>query len=892
MTLTHKTLILIIFSCSTIVLSQKSKMIIPNLNGMEFSANKGSEIFSTPSSGTLLPSLIKDDWNVVLKNFSTFSHNEAISKADHKILKDAANAVRKQANPSINQTVNNTRNNVVPPKLLNNFRGNIRDNSIPMDNSMAVSRNGFIVSAINSNIIFTRPDGLVTFRKGDADFFKLLGLGTRMSDPRIIYDAVENKFIIMFQHGSEPSNSYICIAFSKTEDPNGEWSYFKIKSNPSGDDVWFDFPNLSISDKDFYISGNMFSSEDVFQYSVIFQIDKTTGYDGKAIDWKYYKNLRGVNNERIFNPVPVESGWKNHVNPGMYFISNNPWGGGNNYHFNYTTASLYNNPELMTLLIVGPEMTYPPDARQKDINTLLDTGGARIRSAIHLDGTIHFGAHVGTIGGDVGIFYGRLNVQDLIMTSTILTDVGKDYAYPTFTSFGSSETDDDILMNYVFSGPQLYGSQAQRICKGKNDIFEWSDETILKAGLTAIGSPSDISTRWGDYTAASRRYLDNRIESWVAGSYGETRNHSNWLGQLVSESDFSSRPLAEFVSDKTTTPKDSIITFNDITYKDATAWTWTFENGIPATSTEKNPVVVWTENGSYDVKLVVTTDLGTDSITKIDYIHILDPIQKPVASFIFDRDTILIGDSIAFTNLSSDNSIRYKWTFQSGTPATSLLTNPVITYNKTGTFLVSLTAENSVGTHTKVISKAITVLSKEAPKVNFASDKTNINIGDSILFSDLSTGSPNKWNWLFNGGKPEASFIKNPTITYDSAGVFEVKLKVSNFNGSDSVQKLSYVSVGQVATKDFPFLENISLYPNPVSIDKVTIDFDLTNTQKLNFKLFNSTGSLVKVLYNDKVKQGKNQFSFQTAMLNNGPYFIQISDGLKNSRSLSFIVSH
>lgn len=42
---------------------------------------------------------------------------------------------------------------------------------------------------------------------------------------------------------------------------------------------------------------------------------------------------------------------------------------------------------------------------------------------------------------------------------------------------------------------------------------------------------------------------------------------------------------------------------------------WAFENGIPATSTEENPIVFYSTNGTYDVTITVTNSLGTNTYT-------------------------------------------------------------------------------------------------------------------------------------------------------------------------------------------------------------------------------------------------------------------------------------
>jgi len=54
----------------------------------------------------------------------------------------------------------------------------------------------------------------------------------------------------------------------------------------------------------------------------------------------------------------------------------------------------------------------------------------------------------------------------------------------------------------------------------------------------------------------------------------------------------------------------------------ATSWSWTFPGGTPATSTEQNPTVVYDTTGSWDVTLIITNNLNSDTITMEDYINV------------------------------------------------------------------------------------------------------------------------------------------------------------------------------------------------------------------------------------------------------------------------------
>lgn len=77
----------------------------------------------------------------------------------------------------------------------------------------------------------------------------------------------------------------------------------------------------------------------------------------------------------------------------------------------------------------------------------------------------------------------------------------------------------------------------------------------------------------------------------------------------------------------------------------------------------------------------------------------------------------------------------------------------------------------------------------------FTSDAIRICPGDSVLFTDLSYSNPVSWQWDFQGGSPPASTTQNPTITYPAAGIYQVKLVVSDGLGFDSVIYNNYITV-------------------------------------------------------------------------------------------------
>jgi PKD repeat protein len=84
--------------------------------------------------------------------------------------------------------------------------------------------------------------------------------------------------------------------------------------------------------------------------------------------------------------------------------------------------------------------------------------------------------------------------------------------------------------------------------------------------------------------------------------------------------------------------------------------------------------------------------------------------QPPVADFVGVPTTVVAGNSVAFTDLSTNNPTSWAWTFAGGTPSSSTTQNPTITYNTVGTYTVTLTAGNANGNNTVTKTAYITVV--------------------------------------------------------------------------------------------------------------------------------------------------------------------------------------
>ena len=224
------------------------------------------------------------------------------------------------------------------------------------------------------------------------------------------------------------------------------------------------------------------------------------------------------------------------------------------------------------------------------------------------------------------------------------------------------------------------------------------------------------------------------------------------------------------------------VQFTDLSSGQVNNISWQFPGGTPTTSTNASPTVTYNNTGTFDVILTVSNSGGSNTITMEDYI-VVDQAPEPQFSFTID------GLNVFFDNATT-NAQSYQWDFDDGNYSNTPF--PGHTYATDGAYLVSLTASNSCGSAT-----AEEYVIVESPMQAAFSANTQLGCaGLRVSFTDQSTGAPVDWNWSFDGGTPATSTAANPTVTYETPGVYNVSLTVSNVLGttSTSVQP-TYVEV-------------------------------------------------------------------------------------------------
>src|SRR5690606_112867 len=201
--------------------------------------------------------------------------------------------------------------------------------------------------------------------------------------------------------------------------------------------------------------------------------------------------------------------------------------------------------------------------------------------------------------------------------------------------------------------------------------------------------------------------------------------------------------------------------------------------------------------GSYDVMLIVNNSQYSDTIVFENYVDIQ---TTPTANF----DVAINFAEVQFTNQSSANAVDYLWDFGDGT--TSIESNPNHIYAQDGDYTVQLTAINNCGTYT--FEQNVLIITP--PTAGLNADATSGCEPLQIHYANQSSSNATGFNWTFEGGSPATSTDANPVITYNTAGVFDVQLIVSNPAGADTIVFQNYVSIQTEPTAGFVSAINLA----------------------------------------------------------------------------------
>ena len=441
-----------------------------------------------------------------------------------------------------------------------------KDNGVPLDNTLAISNDDYLMCGINSKL-YTRDlktgydvknanISVIRFE----DFASESGINTdNPFDPKIIYDPNEDRFIATFLSGRTPKTSKLIIGFSTSGNPNDPWNVYSIPGNPYKNNLWSDYPAIMLTEKEvFYTINLLVPSNDwkiAFSETVIWQIDKESGYSGAdslttqlwgdiALDGRNLRNLA---------VVPGADGLKG---PNAYFLSNRNFDIENDTTFLVEITNSIDNSAVMNITPLIAEKKYglPPNGRQKnsdanDPEDGFDTNDARILGAfleektiakqdiIEIKNSIQFvGNSVNPETGFAAVYHGVITDLKAYpkIKANIIGDSELDFGYPNIAFTGNDKCGSSSIIAFNHTSPNVFaGVSAVRFSIDSNGDWQYSDRMTVKEGENYVNRHAGTYERWGDYFGLQRKYNEAGIVH-LAGFFGtkDTLTAGTWYAKL------------------------------------------------------------------------------------------------------------------------------------------------------------------------------------------------------------------------------------------------------------------------------------------------------------------------------------------------------------------------
>ncbi len=291
---------------------------------------------------------------------------------------------------------------------------------------------------------------------------------------------------------------------------------------------------------------------------------------------------------------------------------------------------------------------------------------------------------------------------------------------------------------------------------------------------------------------------------------------------------------------------------------------WHFGDG--ESSAEANPVHEYAGVGTYEAALIAAGPCGVDTLIKTVTIS----GQAPGAFFTVNPEEGCAPLTVAFSDQSSGNVTFRQWSFPGGTPESSAVSNPEVTYASPGVYDITLIAGNAFGVDTLALPGFVEVLDLPALGFSFSID------AGVVSFQPVSPPVPGyTFRWDFGDGATSEAYA--PGHSYTANGAFTVTLEVTNVCGT--VVSTEEVNVIVNATQEQGAGGVFRLYPNPASL-MVTLEAERTRPGAMEFALRDALGRRVLRM---ALPEGGGALRQEIAIghLPGGVYYYELAQGVE-----------
>jgi PKD repeat protein len=272
------------------------------------------------------------------------------------------------------------------------------------------------------------------------------------------------------------------------------------------------------------------------------------------------------------------------------------------------------------------------------------------------------------------------------------------------------------------------------------------------------------------YTAGSRSRVSEQVKARVSDMVpGNDQDSVVWVVEVLPSGELT----ADFSAATTNICIGQSVQFTDQSTGEITTYAWTFEGGIPATSTEQNPTVTYPTAGTYDVSLTVFDGRASNTLTKTDYITVND---TPTVNAGTDQESC--GNDPVLLSGDAENFSSSLWT-TAGDGVFSNSSSTITTYTpgtgdiSAGFAELTLTAY-PITPCPEAVSDMMIITILSSPEITTQPQSQVVTQGSQVIFEIAAQGSaPLNYTWFGPDGEISGATdfqLVLENVTPDDAG--------------------------------------------------------------------------------------------------------------------------
>jgi PKD repeat protein len=328
-------------------------------------------------------------------------------------------------------------------------------------------------------------------------------------------------------------------------------------------------------------------------------------------------------------------------------------------------------------------------------------------------------------------------------------------------------------------------------------------------------------------------------------------------------------PKADFYSN-TLVCINTNVSYKDMSWRGTpTAWSWEFEGGTPAVSTDQNPVVTYDVPGVYRVKFKVSNATGEDSLVKDSYVTVMqNPSTVNALQYTEGmEDANLVGKNVF---VFSDDNLAWEQTTNAAYSGNSSIYIKLFgsAAGKTDAFVLPMLDLTGVSAPTLKFRVA------HAQRASSFADKLTVSVSKNCGITFISKYSKSGAT-LATTGNSVSSFVPNNASQWREESVSLVNIQNSNsglirFEATSASGNNIYIDdisiTGTFTTGVDQFIANnlnFTVYPNPV-VDQAQVKFFLAEGADVSLKVYDLLGREISTIMQEKLSLGEHTYELNT----------------------------